>query len=356
MFKLAHLISKLTGMKKVLVIEDNDDIRESTAEVLMLAGYEALTAPNGKIGVELAVRNVPDIILCDIMMPELDGYGVLYLLQKNPNTASIPFIFMTAKAERSDMRKGMEMGADDYLTKPFDDMELFNAIESRLKKRNNAQAFKAGGHNNTESLLEALIAKGKPRAFMAKQIIYIENDEPSCLYYVKKGQVKAYKRAKDGRELSSGLYKDGDFFGYESLCQGTDYGDNAATLIDSELILIAKADFIEALGSHQEIASVFMGWLSGSIQEKEERMLKLAYFSVRKRVAEALVQLACKFGEKGFDQCTLKISRDDLAALVGTASETVSRMLADFKAEKLIEKSGNAIRILSVEKLKNIKQ
>ncbi len=342
-------------MKKALIIEDNDDIREGTAEILDLAGYETFTAKNGKIGVELAVKHLPDIILCDIMMPELDGYGVLYLLQKNPQTVNIPFIFLTAKAERADMRKGMEMGADDYLTKPFDDVELFNSIESRLKKKNKTAGFKTVG-GDKDALLEALLLKGKTRSFANKQIIYVENDDPLFLYYVKKGQVKTYKRAKDGRELSSTLYKDGDFFGYESLCKSSNYTDNAATLSDSEISLISKADFMEFLLNHQEIANAFIDMLSGSVQEKEEQMLRLAYFSVRKRVADALVQVASKFGEPNMDSATLKISRDDLAALVGTASETVSRMLADFKDEKLIEKNGNAIRVLSIEKLRNVKQ
>lgn len=121
-------------MKKILLIEDNREMRENTSEILELAGYKVLTAENGKIGVELAQKNLPDLIVCDIMMPVLDGYGVLHLLSKNEDTANIPFIFLSAKAERSDFRKGMEMGADDYVTKPFDDIELLNAIESRLKK------------------------------------------------------------------------------------------------------------------------------------------------------------------------------------------------------------------------------
>ena len=109
--------------KQVLIIEDNTDIRENIVEILELADFTVLQANNGKIGVDLALKNKPDIILCDIMMPDLDGYGVLYMLNKNPETATIPFIFLTAKAERVDLRKGMEMGADDYLTKPFDDIE-----------------------------------------------------------------------------------------------------------------------------------------------------------------------------------------------------------------------------------------
>src|SRR5574339_869965 len=121
-------------MKSVLVIEDNKDIRENTAEILDLAGYKTFTAENGKKGVDVAMKEKPDVIVCDIMMPELDGYGVLHLLRKNEETQNIPFIFLTAKTERGDFRKGMEMGADDYITKPFDDIELLNAIEIRLKK------------------------------------------------------------------------------------------------------------------------------------------------------------------------------------------------------------------------------
>ena len=96
--------------KTILVIDDNTDLRENTAEILDLAGYKTLTAENGKRGVEVATREKPDVIVCDIMMPELDGYGVLHLLRKNPDTKNIPFIFLTAKTERSDFRKGKEMG------------------------------------------------------------------------------------------------------------------------------------------------------------------------------------------------------------------------------------------------------
>ncbi len=121
-------------MKRILLIEDNKDVRENTAEILKLSKYQVITAKNGKEGVELAQTEKPDLIICDIMMPILDGYGVLHMLSKSEETSGIPFIFLTAKAERGDFRKGMEMGADDYLTKPFDDVELLNAIESRLKK------------------------------------------------------------------------------------------------------------------------------------------------------------------------------------------------------------------------------
>src|SRR6185312_17117396 len=121
-------------MIKILLVEDNNEIRENTGEILELAGYKVALAANGKEGYEIAVEEVPDLIVCDIMMPVLDGYGLLHLVTKNENLKSIPFIFLTAKTERGDFRKGMEMGADDYITKPFTDIELLNAVESRLRK------------------------------------------------------------------------------------------------------------------------------------------------------------------------------------------------------------------------------
>src|SRR5690606_12561162 len=122
------------------LIEDNPEIRENTAEILELANYRVLQAENGKVGVEVAKKELPDLIVCDIMMPQLDGYGVLHMLGKNPVTASIPFIFLTAKSEKEDFRKGMNLGADDYLIKPFDDLELLDAVEMRLKKHQTLRA------------------------------------------------------------------------------------------------------------------------------------------------------------------------------------------------------------------------
>ena len=121
-------------MRSILLIEDNDELRDNTAEILELANYKVTAAANGKLGIQAALQQKPDLIICDVMMPELDGYGVLHLVNKNTELSGVPFIFLTAKSERSDFRKGMEMGADDYITKPFTDIELLNAIESRLKK------------------------------------------------------------------------------------------------------------------------------------------------------------------------------------------------------------------------------
>ena len=103
-------------MKTLLLIEDNNEIRENTAELLELAMYQVLTAPDGKTGLEMAIEKKPDLILCDIMMPVLDGYGVLHAIQKNEALSNTPFIFLTAKTDRSDWRKGMEMVTSQNLS------------------------------------------------------------------------------------------------------------------------------------------------------------------------------------------------------------------------------------------------
>ncbi|HEX8377343.1 MAG TPA: response regulator [Pedobacter sp.] len=350
--------------RTVLLIEDNQDIRESTAEILELADFKVFTAENGKRGVELAQSNPPDIILCDIMMPELDGYGVLYLLNKNEATANIPFIFLTAKAERTDMRKGMEMGADDYLTKPFDDMELLNAIESRLLKRERAKK-NAGNAASFEGLLDEarstkllndLSLNSRIKTYKKKQSIYMDGDQPMNVYLVKSGRVRTYMVYQDGREISSGIFTTGDFLGYESVLLNTPYPENAEAIDTAELYLIPRNEFNALLFKDPGIAKKFIELLSGNLQEKQEQLLKLAYNSVRKRVADALINLAEKFHGSSTGSCEIKVSRDDLAAMVGTANETISRTLADFKDEKLIEKEGSTIKILSVEKLRKIKQ
>ncbi|MBD2775600.1 hybrid sensor histidine kinase/response regulator [Iningainema tapete] len=121
-------------MNTILIIEDEPQVRENIQEILQLSDFNTLIAPNGQIGLEIAKTKLPDLIICDIMMPELDGFSVLSALRQNEATINIPLIFVTAKAERSDFRQGMDFGADDYLTKPFTPEELLNAITSRLEK------------------------------------------------------------------------------------------------------------------------------------------------------------------------------------------------------------------------------
>jgi DNA-binding response OmpR family regulator len=129
---------------------------ENISDILKLGNYEVITANGGKAGIELARHHKPDLILCDIMMPELDGYGVLHVLSKHPDTSDIPFIFLTAKAEKSDFRKGMNMGADDYIVKPFDGSELLKAVEVRIKKHRQLKSLLGNDFQEIEDFFTTL--------------------------------------------------------------------------------------------------------------------------------------------------------------------------------------------------------
>lgn len=346
-------------MKTILLIEDNRDIRENMAEILELANFKVLTAENGKEGVSLATEHKPALIVCDIMMPVLDGYGVIHMLQKNPETQSIPFIFLTAKAERTEMRKGMELGADDYITKPFNGTELLNAIESRLRKTDLLRSL-PGGLQGLDSLIstvsgtEALkefIANRSVSKYKKKQVIYSEGNHPSRLFYVQKGKIKTYKINDDGKEFVIGLYNEGEFLGYTALLEGGMYKESAETLEESELAIIPKNEFDELINSNREVLQKFVHLLANNVTEKEAQLLGLAYNSLRKKVADTLITLSKKYKNEKDAQFVINISRENLANIAGTAKESLIRTLSDFKDEKLIDIVNGDIVVLDEKRL-----
>lgn len=347
-------------MKTILLIEDNAMIRENTAEILELAGYAVLTAENGKIGSELALHTPPDLVVCDIMMPVLDGYGVLNIFKQQPALANVPFIFLTAKTERVDLRKGMDLGADDYLTKPFEEAELLSAIESRLNRFRQLQASynllapaglsKFLDDAKAVGKLTDLTADRRPHLFRKKQEIYYEGDEPTRLYFVQSGRVKTLRRTADGKELITGLHLPGDFFGYMALLQQTAHPDTAVAVEDSTLFYIPREDFTQLLHRSPEVSQQFVRLLAGRVSEREEQLLAMAYNSIRRRVADLLLQLQQQAGSGPED--VIRLSRDELAALVGTSPESLIRTLSEFKQDGLVELSARTIRVLNPEKLR----
>lgn len=348
--------------KTILVIEDNNDIRENTAEILELAGYKTFTAENGKRGLEVAVKEKPSVIICDIMMPELDGYGVLHLLRKNPDTQNIPFIFLTAKTERGDFRKGMEMGADDYITKPFEDIELLNAVEVRLKKSEileqkyapTTQGVAKFLHDvKANNLVQKLSEKYEVENYSKKQPLYLEGRHPRYLFHLMSGKVKAFRTHEDGKEYITDLYSEGDFIGYTALLEDAAYDDSASVLETAEVMQIPKDDFLQMVYSDMSVASKFIHIITQNVKEKEERLLSLAYSSLRKRVAKALVDIAGKFNLKEQEN-PIEISREEIAQYVGTATESLIRTLSDFKAEGHIEIRNGKIIVNDRKRLQNL--
>ncbi len=350
-------------MKTILVIEDNEDIRENVEEILTLSDYKVLTAANGKEGVEVATSKKPDLIICDIMMPGIDGYGVLHVLHKDPATQDIPFIFLTSKSERSDFRAAMEMGADDYITKPFSGNELLNAIESRLKKidivKKSLPADLRGLNELRSALgsgktLEQLTAESNVSDYKKRQVIYKQGNNAHYLFYIVKGKVKSYMTHEDGKDLVIDLYNTGDFFGYTALLENTTYKDTAEAIEETELALIPRKEFEDVLNTNPAIAKKLISLLSKNVVAKEDQLLGIAYNTLRKKVAGALVSMQKKYHTDKKEPFAIDISREELATIAGTATESLIRTLSDFKSENLIDIKTGKITIVDEKKLSNL--
>ncbi len=350
-------------MKTILIIEDNEDIRENVAEILTLSDYNVVMAANGKEGIEAAQKHMPDLIICDIMMPGVDGYGVLHVLHKEPATQHIPFIFLTSKSERSDFRAAMEMGADDYITKPFAGNELLNAIESRLRK---TAILKKTLSADLEGLNELRMATGNTKTledltkestlndYKKKQVIYKQGHKAHYLFYIMSGKVKTFKTHEDGKDLVIDLYNKGDFFGYTALLENVAYKETAEAIEDTELAMIPRMDFEAVLNSNPAIAQKLISLLAKNIAAKETQLLGIAYNTLRKKVAEALITMQRKYHTNKKEPFSIDISREELATIAGTATESLIRTLSDFKSEHLVDIRNGKVIITDEHKLSNL--
>lgn len=348
-------------MKKVLFIEDDTVVRENTAELLELADYEVITASNGKSGVAIAKQEKPDIVICDIMMPEMDGYGVLGELSKDPQTQHIPFIFLSAKTEHKDIRKGMDLGADDYLTKPFEEEELISAIESRLAKvailnkmRENKDAEPQSKEQKIGSLddLRAMVKNYEEQNYKAGQTIYEEGKQSNHFFFVDKGVVKSHRMDEYGKELITSIYKEGDFFGNTSFHKHTPFEEYATAMEETRIYAVSKDELKEILMNNSAITLELIDVMGNNISGIKEQLLEMAYGSVRKKAARTILLFSQKI--RRHPTQSIRISRSDLASVAGMASETLIRTLSDFKKEGLLEIEGRNIKLLDVEALKRI--
>ena len=349
--------------KKILVIEDNAEVRENIVEILALDGYDVLSAENGKIGVEAAQAQIPDLILCDIMMPVLDGFGVLKILNRNASTHHIPFIFLTAKAEKEDFRKGMGLGADDYITKPFDDTDLLEAVEMRLKKGDKIRTVSGNSEEGlrrffseakAEESLKNLSENRETRNFQARQSIYNEGGTPKWLHFILKGKVKCYRTNEHGKELITHIYNEGQFFGHLALLRQGRYDESAMAMEECEITLIPQQDFKLLLFNNKDFSAQFIKMIASETIEVEQQLLDLAYGSVRKKVANALLNVSLNQVADDDGVKSIEVSRDDLSKLAGVAKETLIRTLSDFKSESLISIDGNTIDLLDPHGLKEM--
>lgn len=340
--------------KKILIIEDDKIVRENTAEILQLANYEVITAENGKAGLEKTTFFKPDLIICDILMPELDGYGVLQIMMRNKSLQRIPVIFMSAKTKHEDIRRGMDLGASDYITKPFEESELLSAVASRLKRKEIMEH--SGKHESVVNKkwrieeIEKAFKHNDVIEYKAGATIYCEGSISNHIFYVLRGEVKTFKINHDGKELITEIFSDKNFFGFTSFLGNKPYVENAEVIKNAEIIRIPKHEFLDLIKSNPQLALNFIDLITTDLEFVKDHLMHLAYDSVRRKTADAILQLQ----EKRGNQKAIEISRSDLASFLGIAKETLTRTLTDFKDEKLISTNKNEIYILKRDKLQRI--
>jgi CRP/FNR family cyclic AMP-dependent transcriptional regulator len=346
-------------MEKILLIDDSPMDRDVATRILSLANYKVLIAENGREGIELALQQHPDLILCDIEMPVLDGYGVLHLAQKHPVLRSKPFIFCSAVSDGDWVRRAMVSGADDFITKPYHGTDLLDAIECRLRKSRQSEEPELPGNDfeNDDSqaawkrAIQTLTYGRNTHSLTKRQVVYKEGQRVQKVYYILKGKVRTYLRNEQGKELAIELLGPGDFLGHEGLLSEGIYRESAETMEETELAIIPHEDIERMLQEHEGVRMAFCRMLCKSITRKERLLVIQAYDSLRRKVAQALLRLYKKFGklEPSFE---INLSREIMASIAGTATESLIRTLGDFKSEGLIHiNSKGVISIKDIRRL-----
>lgn len=342
----------------ILVIDDNQDILENITEVLELEEYIVVATSHPKDVFQIAKEEQPDLILCDIMMPELDGYSVLKILKRNEETRLIPFLFLTAKTDASDMRKGMNLGADDYITKPFTTIDLLDAVRMRLEKSAEQLSANVSDHNQSlfrsshlpliESQIEEYFEQeGFNKAYKKDHSIYLQGAYPKSIFYIQKGLIRLTTVDQYDKEFTISLLSSGDIFGIKQALSEFQNTESAICLTDCIIQSISIEQFQKLLESSPELSMFYNRKLSEQIFNLEQKLIQLAYAPVRERVATTLLSIAEKTKQDQFD-----ISRHDLAKLVGTARESAIRSLSDLSRGGIISIQGSTISINDKEKLR----
>lgn len=344
-------------MPKILLIEDNPEIRESMAEILELSGYEIFKAHNGKIGVTKARETKPDLIICDVMMPELDGFGVISLLSKDPETQQIPFIFLTSKMDPKDIRKGMNLGADDYLTKPFELSELLNAIDLRLEKAHKRAPqivepninLSIGSSQKGKYQFEEWVKSYDELHFASKQVFFEAGSSPSSFYWLTEGIVQLQSEPSPGRVFMRDLQQSPIFLGLSALLAAKPQTESAISMTKGKMRLIPIADFESFLQTKPLVMQYIIHYIASETLAQQALQAEYSFASVRKRVALSLCRIHDIFGDQEVD-----FPREVLASFSAVSRGGLMRVLAQFREDDLLETENTKLKVTNYQALSQI--
>lgn len=355
-------------MCTVLVIESNSGIRERIAEVLQPAMYTVLRAHSTAQALQLALSEKPEVFLCSLSSTNsttssrsantvhsspVDAFAVLQAVRADTQLMAVSVILFGSMVDDHTRRHAMNSGADDVLTFPCSDAELLEAVSARVR-RARAAMYAAKREEAHEIDVTTLRRVGRTHMYKKNDVIYTDNSAAHAIYYVVHGKVKTYRTHELGKDFITGLYADGQFVGYSAALSNTPHTDVAKALDDSEVIEVPRSEFLTVVLHSAVMSQRFLQVLADELISKDESLVRLAYNSVRKRVADALVALERHYHDSA-ESFRIAISRENLANLSGTATETTIRTLHDFKEEKLIEIHGSTIQILNLEKLRSMR-
>ena len=342
-------------MYKILIVDNRPDKRASLKEILELAHYQTAEAQNGQEALQRVEKERPDLILCKAELPELNGYELLRLLSKDPELVTMAFVFTCPEATPKDIRRGMNLGADDFLREPYSKMELIDTVEarlSRIQQLSNRDEKPTGdllGFMDEVTKIKGLedLSEGQQRRdYKKREVVFHEGDPAHHLYYVLKGRVKLIKTDHYGKELINEFIDQKQFFGYLALMKGEEFHQTAVCLEPSEIVKIPKTDFWALLHRNRQVAERFIAMLANDTVEQKNRLLRMAFGTVKERLASVLLELHKKYNPQDSNTVKLKITRESLAGMVGTTTESLIRTLSELKEGGFIEVSGREICLL----------
>lgn len=347
-------------MARILLIEDDSSLRENTQEILELAGHRVFSAEDGETGLEQALKNSIDLILCDIILPGINGYSVLDKISSNPQTRTIPFIFLTALSNIKDIRHGMNLGADDYIVKPFEEEDLLETIESRLAKLSIFKERKVKHVpkpkiliNNLENFRNYFLDHGEEIQLAKNELLFRENQPAGYVFLLTKGIIKTLSLDEYGKELITGIYHKNDFLGIYSFNRNITYPEQALVIEQAILMRLPIRLVQEIFRDNPQFTMEWAENLSEDVIDLKDHLLQTAYASVLKKTVNTILEFSEKlhFNKKELS----KISRGDLASVAGISKESFIRCLSTLKQDRLIEINGKNIEVLDLKGLKRIK-
>ena len=346
-------------MHKILIIEDDPSFSNSTAEILRLSEYEVQVAVDGRTGIKKAIDTLPDLILCDIQLPELDGFGVLKAIRNSEKLNRTLFVFMSGVNHNQDFRKGMDAGADDFLMKPFTGTELLMVVSSRLQRFQHLVVEFLPNFNNTltlEGLSDRLTHRYPSSHFKMNAQLFHLGQSIHFLIFVVGGIVRCSRFDHSGKELTTAIYSPGQIIGLVDWLSYLPFQDDGHALTDLVTISIPVAEFKSEFNSTGALNGVLGRQLATEIKNRNELLLNLAYQDLRGKVAHAFIRLHSVMQTTSNPNPALPITRVTLATIAGIAKESAVRTVLDFIQEGLLEETEDGFRVLNRPGLAQIAQ